>query len=217
MRNTIELSGRILQLRQVPEGETVGYGGAWTARRASRIAIASLGYADGLLRSAGGSDAKRGTSAVIAGKRCPVAGNISMDLVCIDVTELAGDEVRRGDFATFIGEQIPLDDVAESAGTIGYEILTRLGAALPSRLSRHLRRNGWQRAPKHLFVRTAGPLPRAGAGVATPAANGIRSPRKASRHPAEAHARGACSLSSRSRANLCTRRGLPPASPNSTG
>ncbi len=126
MRNTIELSGRILQLRQVPEGETVGYGGAWTARRASRIAIASLGYADGLLRSAGGSDAKRGTSAVIADKRCPVAGNISMDLVCIDVTGLAGDEVRRGDFATFIGEQIPLDEVAESAGTIGYEILTRL-------------------------------------------------------------------------------------------
>jgi alanine racemase len=126
MRSTIELSGRILQIRPVRQGETVGYGGAWTARRASRIAVAALGYADGLLRSASGSDAKRGTSAVIAGKRCPIAGNISMDLVCIDVTELAGDEVRRGDFATFIGGQIPLDEVAESAGTIGYEILTRL-------------------------------------------------------------------------------------------
>jgi alanine racemase len=126
MRPTIELSGRILQLRQVRQGETVGYGGVWTARRNSRLAVASLGYADGLLRAASGSDAKRGTSAVIAGKRCPIAGNISMDLVCIDVTELADDEVRRGDFATFIGEQIPLDEVAASAGTIGYEILTRL-------------------------------------------------------------------------------------------
>jgi alanine racemase len=127
MRHTIELRGRILQLRQVRQGETVGYDGTWTARRASRIAVAALGYADGLLRSASGSDARRGTSAIVAGKRCAIAGNISMDLACIDVTELADDEVRRGDFATFIGEQIPLDEVAESAGTIGYEILTRLG------------------------------------------------------------------------------------------
>jgi alanine racemase len=126
MRNTIELSGRVLQLRQVRQGQTVGYGAAWTARRAARIAVVSLGYADGLLRSASASGTKRGTSAVIAGKRCPLAGNISMDLACVDVTELAYHEVRRGDFATFIGEQMPLDEVAESAGTIGYEILTRL-------------------------------------------------------------------------------------------
>jgi alanine racemase len=126
MRNTVELTGRILQVRQLRQGETVGYGGAWTARRDSRVAVASLGYADGLLRSASGTDAKRGGSAVIAGKRCPIAGNISMDLVCIDVTELADDAVHRGDFATFIGENIQLDEVAESAGTIAYEILTRL-------------------------------------------------------------------------------------------
>jgi alanine racemase len=113
MRSTIELSGRILQLRQIRQGETVGYGGAWTARRPSRLAVASIGYADGLLRAASGSDDKRGTSAVIAGKRCPIAGNISMDLACIDVTALADDEVRRGDFAIFIGEQITLEEVAE--------------------------------------------------------------------------------------------------------
>jgi alanine racemase len=126
MRSTIELTGRVLQLRQVQQSETVGYGGAWTARRGSRIAVVSLGYADGLLRSASGKDGKRGGTAVIAGKRCPIAGNISMDLVCIDVTEIAEDAVHRGDFATFIGEHIPLDEVAESAGTIAYEILTRL-------------------------------------------------------------------------------------------
>jgi len=126
MRNTVELTGRILQLRQVQQGETVGYGGAWTARRTSRVAVASLGYADGLLRAGSGTDGRRGGSAIIGGKRCPIAGNISMDLICIDVTELADDAVHRGDFATFIGEHIPLEEVAESAGTIGYEILTRL-------------------------------------------------------------------------------------------
>jgi alanine racemase len=126
MRNTVELTGRILQLRQVEQSETIGYGGAWTARRPSRIAVVSLGYADGLLRSASGTDAKRGGAAVISGKRCPIAGNISMDLVCIDVTEIAEDAVHRGDFATFIGGDIQLDEVAESAGTIAYEILTRL-------------------------------------------------------------------------------------------
>lgn len=126
MRNTVQLMGRILQLRKLAQGDKVGYGGAWTARRPSRIAVVSLGYADGLLRSASGTDAKRGGSAIVAGKRCPIAGNVSMDLVCIDVSEVADDAVHRGDFATFIGEHIPLQEVAESAGTIGYEILTRL-------------------------------------------------------------------------------------------
>jgi len=126
MRNTVELTGRILQVRQLQQGETVGYGGAWTAHRATRIAVASLGYADGLLRSASGTDVKPGGSAVIAGKRCPIVGNISMDLVCIDITELADNAVHRSDFATFIGEHIQLEEVAETAGTIAYEILTRL-------------------------------------------------------------------------------------------
>jgi alanine racemase len=127
VRGAVELTGRILQVRKVQQGETVGYGAAWTARRASRIAVIALGYADGLLRAASATDAKDGAAAVIAGKRCPVAGNISMDLTCIDVTDLADAAVRRGDIATFIGESIPLDEVAAAAGTIGYEVLTRLG------------------------------------------------------------------------------------------
>jgi alanine racemase len=127
MRGVVELTGRILQVRKVQQGETVGYGATWTARRASRIAVAALGYADGLLRAASGRDGKDGGTAMIAGKRCPIAGNISMDLVCVDVTDLAEGAVHRGDFATFIGENLPLDEVAASAGTIGYEILTRLG------------------------------------------------------------------------------------------
>ncbi|HMK70400.1 MAG TPA: alanine racemase C-terminal domain-containing protein, partial [Xanthobacteraceae bacterium] len=127
MRSVVELSGRILQVRRVEQGETVGYGAVWTARRAARIAIAALGYADGLMRGASGTDRKPGGAAMIAGKSCPIVGHISMDLACIDVTELADRAVHRGDSATFIGERITVDDVAASAGTIGYEILTRLG------------------------------------------------------------------------------------------
>ena len=126
MRSVVELTGRILQVRNVPQGETVGYDAMWKARRASRIAIAALGYADGVLRSASGIDAKANGAAIVAGKRCPIVGVISMDLTCIDVTELDAP-VQRGDLATFIGKDLSVDEVAASASTIGYEILTRLG------------------------------------------------------------------------------------------
>jgi len=128
LRSVLELTGRILQVRNVDQGETVGYDAAWTAKRPSRLAVVALGYADGLLRSASATDRGRGGgAAIIAGKRCPFAGRVSMDLVCIDVTDLPQGSVRRGDSATLIGERIPIDEVAASAGTIGYEILTGIG------------------------------------------------------------------------------------------
>jgi alanine racemase len=127
MRSVVELTGRILQVRKVPEGETVGYGATWTARRPSRIAVAAIGYADGLLRALSGTDRKAGGTAIIAARRCPIVGVISMDLVCLDVTDLPDGLARRGDSATFMGEGISVDEVAASAGTNGYEILTRLG------------------------------------------------------------------------------------------
>lgn len=127
MRNVVELTGRILQVRNVAQGETVGYGATWTARRGSRIAVASLGYADGLMRAASGGDRKDGGAAIVAGSSCPIVGLISMDLACIDITDLTEGLVRRGDMAKFIGQEIPVDAFAASAGTNGYEILTRLG------------------------------------------------------------------------------------------
>jgi alanine racemase len=127
VRGVAELTGRILQLRSVASGETVGYGATWTAQRATRIAVAALGYADGLLRAASGSDGKAGGDAIVAGKRCPIVGRISMDLVCIDVTEVPSGAVHRGDAAILIGGEITVDDLAAAAGTIGYEVLTRLG------------------------------------------------------------------------------------------
>jgi alanine racemase len=126
MRNVLTLSGRILQVRKVAQGESVGYGAAWKARRPSRVAIAASGYADGLLRAGSGVDRKTGGNAIVAKRRCPIIGYISMDLTCIDVTDLPDNAVRRGDNAIFIGEKLPVDDVATAAGTIGYEVLVRL-------------------------------------------------------------------------------------------
>jgi alanine racemase len=127
MKCVVELTGRILQLRSVARDDTVGYGATWTARRASRIAVVALGYADGLMRAGSGTDDRHGGAAIIAAKRCPIVGRISMDLVCLDITDLPDGAVHRGDLATLIGAEITVDDVGASAGTIGYEILTRLG------------------------------------------------------------------------------------------
>lgn len=127
MRAVVRLEGRIVQLRRVAAGETVGYGATWTARRDSRVAVIAVGYADGLLRAASASDHKPGAEAVVAGRRCPLAGRISMDLAAIDVTDVPEEQVMRGDLATLLGEEIGVDALAARAGTIGYEILTGLG------------------------------------------------------------------------------------------
>jgi alanine racemase len=127
MRTVVHLQARVVQVREVAENDTVGYGAAWTARRPTRLAIASAGYADGFLRAAGATDTKPGAEAIIAGHPCPLAGRVSMDLLAIDVTDLPDGVPRRGDFVTLLGEDIGVDDLASHAGTIGYEILTSLG------------------------------------------------------------------------------------------
>src|SRR5581483_9002214 len=126
MQPVITLEGRIVQVRHVAKGETVGYGATWTARRASRIAVIAIGYADGYPRSAS-PGGRGGGQAIVAGHRCPFAGRISMDLLAVDVTDLPEHGVHRGDYATLIGSGLDVDEVAEFSGTIGYEVLTRLG------------------------------------------------------------------------------------------
>jgi alanine racemase len=127
MRPAVELKGRIIQVRTVGKGESVGYGAAFTASRPSRIAIVAVGYADGYLRSAAAARGKPAAEVVVAGRRCPVAGRVSMDLLAVDVGELAEGAVRRGDLATLIGDGMSVDDLAAGMGTIGYEVLTNLG------------------------------------------------------------------------------------------
>ena len=127
MRPVVELKGRIIQVRTVGKGETVGYGATFTAGRQSRIAVVAVGYADGFLRSASASRGKSAAEVVVAGRRCPVAGRVSMDLFAVDVTSLPEGTVRRGDLATLIGDGMSIDDLAAAMGTIGYELLTNLG------------------------------------------------------------------------------------------
>lgn len=128
MLPVVDLKARIVQIRDVERGESVGYGGNWTARRSTRLAIVSAGYADGYFRAGSSNDGTRGAEVMIAGKRCPVAGRISMDLLAVDVTDLEKNAVRRGHMVTLIGEGITVDELAHHFGTIGYEVLTSLGA-----------------------------------------------------------------------------------------
>jgi alanine racemase len=127
MQPVVELKARIVQIRNVEKGETVGYGGTWTARRPTRLAIISIGYADGYFRAGSSNDGTRGAEVVVAGKRCPIAGRISMDLIAVDVTDLEKNAARRGHMATLIGDGITVDELAHHFGTIGYEVLTSLG------------------------------------------------------------------------------------------
>jgi alanine racemase len=127
MRPVIELKGRIIQVRHVGKGESIGYGAAYTTARPSRFAIVAVGYADGYARAAGTTKGKPGAEAIVAGRHCPLAGRISMDLLAIDVTDLPEGAARRGDFATLIGGDIGVDELGAAAGTIGYEVLTSLG------------------------------------------------------------------------------------------
>jgi alanine racemase len=130
MRPVVGLEGRIVQLRWVEPDQTVGYNGRWTALDRRRIATVSVGYADGYPRAASArgnnSETVLAGRALVGGVPCPFAGNVSMDLLAVDVTEVA-ENVRRGDTVTLIGEDLGVDEVGRRAGTIGYEILTNLG------------------------------------------------------------------------------------------
>jgi alanine racemase len=127
MRPVVELKGRIVQVRNLGKGDTVGYGAAWVARRPTRIAVVAVGYANGYMRAVGAADGKAGGRVLVEGRPCPLAGRVSMDLVEVDVTDMPVGKGKRGDLVTLIGDDITVDDFAATAGTISYEVLTGLG------------------------------------------------------------------------------------------
>jgi alanine racemase len=126
MQPVVNVKARVVQVRNVERGDTVGYGATWTARRPTRLALVAAGYADGYFRAAGGVDGVRSADAMIGRTRCPIAGRISMDLTAIDITDLP-TPLRRGQMVTLIGDGITVDELARHFGTIGYEVLTSLG------------------------------------------------------------------------------------------
>jgi alanine racemase len=128
MRPVVTLSVAIQQSRWIEAGSSCGYNAQWTAKRRTRLATLLVGYADGLPRGAGATDGKPGAEVAIAGRRCPLVGRVSMDLTIVDVTDLPEDAARVGDRVEFFGSSVALDDFAARSGTIGYSVLTSLGA-----------------------------------------------------------------------------------------
>jgi alanine racemase len=118
------LTGRVLQLRKIDKGESVGYGATFRAKRPTVLATVALGYADGLMRAIG----NRGVAA-IAGRRVPVTGRVSMDLTTLDVTDIPRAALSTG--AEFFGDTISLEEAARAADTAAYEILTALTPRVP--------------------------------------------------------------------------------------
>jgi len=143
MQPVVTLEARILQIRSAPAGDTVSYGATQRLVRDSRIAVASVGYADGYLRAGSGSGVPlrdalpNGLCGFVGGHRVPVLGRVTMDLTCFDVTDVP-EQALAGGWIELIGPNLPLDDVARACGTIGYEILTGLGR----RYARHYRGGG---------------------------------------------------------------------------
>jgi alanine racemase len=123
----VHLKGRILQVRNAAAGETIGYGATRSLKRASRIAIVSVGYADGFFRSLSNKDGEKGLAVYIAAHAAPILGRVSMDLITVDVSDVPERLARRGEWVELIGPNVPAQELAHYAGTIDYEVLTNLG------------------------------------------------------------------------------------------
>jgi len=120
----VRLRARVVALRTLRAGDTVSYGGTWTAAAETRVATLGIGYADGILRSLGNRGAVE-----LDGRVVPVAGRVTMD--CLMVT--VDGSVALGDVATVFGGLVSLDDQARRAGTISYELLTAIGPRIRRR------------------------------------------------------------------------------------
>jgi len=118
------LTSAVIALRDISIGDAVGYGGTWVAQRPSRIATVTIGYGDGYPRHA-----PNGTPVLIDGQRAPLAGRVSMDMITVDVTELP--QVQLGADVILWGTGLPVAEVAYCAGTVGYELITRMPARTP--------------------------------------------------------------------------------------
>jgi alanine racemase len=128
LRQAVSLDARIVQVRTIDAGDAVGYGARYVADGTRRIATIAVGYADGWLRALSG----RGC-AFVDGVRVPIAGTVSMDSITLDVTGIPDARLLPGMTVELLGPHQHVDAVAAEAGTIGYEVLTRLGSRFERR------------------------------------------------------------------------------------
>jgi alanine racemase len=127
MKAVVTLAPRILQIRNIQKGDTVGYSATWVAQRPSRIAIIAAGYADGVARKLSSSPTAPPAQVYLGGQRCPIVGRVSMDMMTIDVTDVPERKLAKSSHAELFGKNISVDEAAGWAGTISYELLTHLG------------------------------------------------------------------------------------------
>jgi alanine racemase len=131
MTPVVTLEAPVLQVHEVGAPGSVGYGAVHRTRAGARIATVPVGYADGYLRAAGARAVAR-----VAGHEVPLAGRVSMDLISLDVSALPAGAVHPGVMVELIGGPDGVDALAAAAGTIGYEVLTRLGSRFARRYIR---------------------------------------------------------------------------------
>jgi alanine racemase len=122
----VRVEARVLQIREIPAGDSVGYATTWRAQRPSLIATIAAGYADGTARAASATNSQSGGQVSFKGRLAPIVGRVSMDLITVDVTALGEGAPKRGDFVDLIGPSLTIEDVGAGSQTIGYEVLTRL-------------------------------------------------------------------------------------------
>jgi alanine racemase len=129
LRDVMSFVSVVDQVKTVPAGTRVGYGGTFVCARTTKLAVVAAGYADGVRRHLAG----RGQM-LIGGRRCPIAGRISMDLTEVDVTDLPSPPAR-GDEAVFFGTQsgarLAVGEVADAADTVAWEVLCGIGPRVP--------------------------------------------------------------------------------------
>ncbi len=127
MQSVVTCAARIMQVREVGIGASIGYGATYRVQRPSRIATIGVGYADGFLRALSVSTGEPGPVGFIGDYPVPIVGRVSMDFITVDVTDVPPALTRRGAWVEVMGPRITVDDLTDKAGTIGYELLTRLG------------------------------------------------------------------------------------------
>jgi alanine racemase len=127
MRTVVRLAAKILQVRDLAPGTSVGYGATFRVSRPSRIATIACGYADGFLRALSVATGEAGPVGFIGEHPVPIVGRVSMDFITADVTDVPVELTRRGAWVEVMGERVTVDDLTDKAGTIGYELLSRLG------------------------------------------------------------------------------------------
>ena len=114
-------------MRDVAPGASIGYGATYKVQKPSRIATIAVGYADGFLRALSVSTGEAGPVGYIGDYPVPIVGRVSMDFITVDVTDVPPELARRGAWVEVMGHRVTVDDLTDRAGTIGYELLSRLG------------------------------------------------------------------------------------------